>query len=551
MTRVAVRSFAFALSLLVAPLLAVAPVALADNDLPGTAPVARPPGGDVPFRPAPAGLKPVNQLPEIESGALGIPEHPAPGTDAVFFDAAFARLVGQVIAEMRAAIAACNPTAYFQAQLKLDFGKSVMNGVVQGNTPGMPTDDVTRARARNDMMVMQRLQDSDAFPRYIENCPPAPPQTFLQPGETLPTMESGQLGLPENPIGGGAGAPVFDAAFAKALSDTLDAMRRAIDTCDAEAYNAAARRILPLWQGRANGTAMGQPTIERAKAKADVDTVRRYLDANWPKYPRPCTKKVGMIDRPGTGGTRVGLGVFATGGAMVAMAGTGTGAVTGVDSFFGPGAFLIDNRPGGANQAVGQAGVRVRASGSLTGGDRQTGELAEACVVACSVGTDLRLFFETGVATSFGAQSYSQGFAGVNGVPQGFGKQGVTENFQVPLLIGVSLGLGGGARFDVYGGITFDSWTHTLSGGEAGFANGFNASQSRMTVDPTLGMGFSYDIGSTVGVRGLTVGVNVEVLFRPGSVLTAQSPNFNSQVYYGTVESRANVQGTARVGLQF
>jgi hypothetical protein len=42
-----------------------------------------------------------------------------------------------------------------------------------------------------------------------------------------------------------------------------------------------------------------------------------------------------------------------------------------------------------------------------------------------------------------------------------------------------------------------------------------------------------------VGFPDIVIGANAEFSFRPGNVVQAQSPNFPSQSYYGTVDPRA------------
>jgi hypothetical protein len=54
-----------------------------------------------------------------------------------------------------------------------------------------------------------------------------------------------------------------------------------------------------------------------------------------------------------------------------------------------------------------------------------------------------------------------------------------------------------------------------------------------------------------VGFPDIIIGANAEFSFRPGNVVQAQSPNFPSQSYYGTVDPRANATFTVRVGIPF
>ena len=145
----------------------------------------------------------------------------------------------------------------------------------------------------------------------------------------------------------------------------------------------------------------------------------------------------------------------------------------------------------------------------------------------------------------------------MNTTPQGFGQQTVRENVQVPLLIGLSIPFADGTSvippsvLNVYGGVTFDSWTHAISGRDGGApaGPGFNASNNRFTVDPTVGLGWRTDMRSVL--PNLWIGWNVEAQFRPGSVVQAQSANFPSQTYYGTVDPRANLLVLGQIGFSF
>jgi hypothetical protein len=182
-------------------------------------------------------------------------------------------------------------------------------------------------------------------------------------------------------------------------------------------------------------------------------------------------------------------------------------------------------------------------------GDTTGPSQAAACA---GRGLGLGIFVELGIQSAFGANSFA---------PMAFGQQTVRENLQVPILIGVSIPLVEAAPktaplfLDFYAGITLDSWTQTLSGREAGAPGGpgFNGSNDRFTVDPTLGIGLRTAWGDINGdgVADILWGLSTEVQFRPGSVATARSANFPSETYYGTVDPRANMLIMGRVGFAF
>jgi len=125
---------------------------------------------------------------------------------------------------------------------------------------------------------------------------------------------------------------------------------------------------------------------------------------------------------------------------------------------------------------------------------------------------------------------------------------------RIPILIGGSVPIvptvtpgGSPLFFNVYGGVTLDSWKQTLQGRDAGAPGGagFFGQNQRFTVDPTAGVGFQTTMG------GFLVGLNAELQFRPGSVVTAQSANFTGETYYGTVDPRTNLLLMARIGWSF
>jgi hypothetical protein len=81
------------------------------------------------------------------------------------------------------------------------------------------------------------------------------------------------------------------------------------------------------------------------------------------------------------------------------------------------------------------------------------------------------------------------------------------------------------------------------------------AAQTRTTVDPTVGVGlratFNNQSVGGIALPPITIGANAELSFRPGSVVQAQSPNFPSESYYGTVDPRPIANFMFRVGIPF
>jgi hypothetical protein len=249
----------------------------------------------------------------------------------------------------------------------------------------------------------------------------------------------------------------------------------------------------------------------------------------------------------------------------------GSGAVTGVDTFFGAGNFLISNSPNNASSsAVPMVGVRARANVLNLGnsglfldagflGDVIRGKNTSSPPSSTPRGPGVSVFIESGIQSSFGAQSSLQTFQKISATPQGFGSNTVKENFQIPILAGVGVPISGSGStpvfLDLYGGITISNSTQTLQGGEVGAptGRGFFAESKRTTVDPTIGTGVRAVITDFSGgaLPPLIIGANAEFSFRPGNVVQAQSPNFPSQSYYGTVDPRANATFTVRVGFPF
>jgi hypothetical protein len=135
----------------------------------------------------------------------------------------------------------------------------------------------------------------------------------------------------------------------------------------------------------------------------------------------------------------------------------------------------------------------------------------------------------------------------------------VTENLQIPLLVGFSLPIteitpATPLHLDVYGGITLDSWTQMLQGAEAGAqagGPGFFSQVQRFTVDPTVGAGVRMPM--SVGSSGfpLILRAGAEFQFRPGGVVMAQSGQFGSQTYWGTVNPRVDAAFVGGIGIPF
>lgn len=348
---------------------------------------------------------------------------------------------------------------------------------------------------------------------------------------------TGFLGIPEYPTA--TGVPFFYADTAAVIDQFNKAATDAIAKCDREAYNKALGAYDKYFNSYQTNAAAKRPTDGQDPQYDD----RRWADlknsgqayAAVPKFPNPCNppKSAGLIQP---------LNLYLLGGGVIAL-NSGGGNITGVDTFT-PGNFLITNQAGGGTQAVGTLGFRAQMAIDLI---RQ----------AMAKEFHHNVFVETGVQTSFGAQSFIQSFQGVSATPQGFGSSTIKENLQIPILVGITTTFAGGTpastplMFDVYGGITLDSWTQTLQGRESGAPGGpgFFGQNNRFTVDPTVGFGVRTILPGIVGDVPLIVGLNTELTFRPGSVVTARSPNFPSETYYGTNDPQANLAIMARIGI--
>jgi hypothetical protein len=357
---------------------------------------------------------------------------------------------------------------------------------------------------------------------------------------SAPNPDVGFKGIPEF-TSTETGIPFFDQANAQLADQVIRDTRDAIAKCDERAYNRAGVSIANKFYTLLNAQ-HGTPEAELAvvKLRRDSDALDA-VNKMRPPFPHPCTPPPIKVHEP--------YSAYLIGGALVPISGIGN--VTGVDTFFGAGNFLIDNRAnGGSSNALGMAGARARLSAALFEVAREWSK---------SSAPHFSIFAESGVQSSFGAQSFNQTFQGVSTTPQGFGSNTIKENFQIPVLIGAALPLTGPGQMpvflDLYGGITLDNWTQTLQGREAGApgGSGFFGQNNRFTVDPTVGGGIRMVVGDIASgtFRDVIIGANAEVQFRPGSVVTAASPNFPSQTYYGTTGPQTNLVFMFRIGLPF
>ena len=238
-------------------------------------------------------------------------------------------------------------------------------------------------------------------------------------------------------------------------------------------------------------------------------------------------------------GDLLSVQVYAVGGGFIPF-GT-TSNVTGVDATFDPGDFLISNQSGASSSATPLLGGRVHVPLLWNMYDEQR--------LAFSV------FFETGLQSGFASQSFIQTFQ--NSTTAGdFGSSTIREYYQIPLLLGFTIPVAERSAapsllLDFYGGITLDSWAQSLQGAEANApGQGFFGQNRRFSADPTVGLGVRMPVGDIGAGLPIIFGVNAELQFRPGSVVTAPSPNF-PVTYVGTVDPHANLAIMARIGIAF
>jgi hypothetical protein len=239
-------------------------------------------------------------------------------------------------------------------------------------------------------------------------------------------------------------------------------------------------------------------------------------------------------------GDLLSIQVYAVGGGFIPF-GTNSN-VTGVDATFDPSNLLISNQSGGSSSATPLLGGRVHVPLLWNMYDDQ--RLA------------FTVFFETGIQSGFAAQSFIQIFQNASAVAGDFGSSSITEYYQVPLLLGFTVPVAERSAvpsllLDLYGGITLDSWAQTLQGAEANApGQGFFGQNRRFSADPTIGLGVRMPVGDIGAGLPIIFGVNAELQFRPGSVVTAPSPNF-PVTYVGTVDPHANLAIMARIGIAF
>ena len=232
--------------------------------------------------------------------------------------------------------------------------------------------------------------------------------------------------------------------------------------------------------------------------------------------------------------------VYAVGGGFVPF-GTNSN-VTGVDATIDPNNLLISNQSGGASSATPLVGGRVHVPLLWNMYDEQRLRFS--------------VFFETGIQSGFASQSFIQTFQNASAVAGDFGSSTIAEYYQVPLLLGFTVPIAERSAaprllLDFYGGITLDSWAQVLQGAEANApGQGFYGQNRRFTADPTVGLGVRVRVGDIGADLPIIFGVNAEVQFRPGSVVTAPSPNFPI-TYFGTVDPHANLAIMARIGIAF
>jgi hypothetical protein len=233
--------------------------------------------------------------------------------------------------------------------------------------------------------------------------------------------------------------------------------------------------------------------------------------------------------------------VYAVGGAFIPFA--GSSSVSGFDAT-APGALPTSSQSGGVSAVKPVLGVRIHAPMLWYMRDDQH--------------LGFNAFFETGIQSGFGRESFNQSFQNTSLTAGDFGTSTVREYFQIPVLVGITVPFADSssgaprALVDLYGGLTLDSWSQVLQGGEANAPGqqGFYGENRRFSADPTVGVGLRVPVGSLDEGLPLFFGVNAELQFRPGSVVKADSNNF-AVSYFGTSEPQANLMVLARFGIAF
>ncbi len=174
---------------------------------------------------------PTSDLPTVASGQLGQPQNAVADTGLKLFDAALANAMADAIARMKKAFAECKVNDYARALGDWIHGMYEAGRTADATGPGFSQDTTTRGRANADNIALYNYLNSSQLPQYHRNCaPPAPPRQPVV-GDPLPTMESGELSIPESPIRGTPIA-VFNPQFASDVADALERMRKAVDDCD-------------------------------------------------------------------------------------------------------------------------------------------------------------------------------------------------------------------------------------------------------------------------------------------------------------------------------
>ncbi|MFO1079986.1 MAG: hypothetical protein U1E23_05080 [Reyranellaceae bacterium] len=345
------------------------------------------------------------------------------------------------------------------------------------------------------------------------------------------------VGVPQH-VSTETGVAFFYASDAAAVGRIARSMSDAAARCDRAAYDqalASAATLKANLQTDSQQRAANQ--YEPLQQRKDAEMVDPALQ----KAPRlaascppaataaatpPATSGLALKDYGAFGPVQV----YAMGGALVPL-GT-SGSLTSVNVSGGG----VANAGGGGVSAAGMAGARVRAEVPLA---RRTDAPS--------------LFFETGVQFGFGIRTFLQSVSRAGPGPQAWGWQTVGNAVQVPILAGVSFALsevtpGAPVWFDLYGGITLDSWTQNLQGVE-GSGPGFFSQAQRFTVDPTVGGGFRVPLSPGIAPFPMILRAGAEFQFRPGGVVMAQSGQFGGQTYWGTVSPTVNAAFMGGVGI--
>lgn len=343
------------------------------------------------------------------------------------------------------------------------------------------------------------------------------------------------VGVPQH-LSTETGVAFFFASDAEAVDRIGRRLADAAARCDRAQYDQAWANAATL---RSNIEAAGQRTTnqyEPLQYQKDAAAVATAM-AKAPRLPASCAGTSTVAARPPIRDYSAfgPVQVYAVGGVLAPIGAVGT--ITGVEV---AGRGNVTNVIGGTAAAVGMAGGRLRAELPLA---RETGAPSA--------------FFEAGVQSSFGTQSFIQTFGQIGPRAQGYGASTVSENLQIPLLAGISLPFteitpGAPVYLDLYGGITLDSWTQTLQGAEGGAqagGPGFFSQTQRFTVDPTVGAGLRVPLSPGAVGFPMILRANAEFQFRPGGVVLAQSGQFGGQTYWGTVNPTIDGLFFAGVGI--